>query len=77
MTTVAQEQCAQAMSKLAIDLVHPTFIVSAGDNFYEDGIKGRPPTPDAVIPRFHLLDFYSCCPLGNLREPLVRSAVKC
>ena len=43
MTTVAQTQCASAMAKLASDLVHPTFIVSAGDNFYESGIKGAPP----------------------------------
>ena len=41
MTTVAQTQCAAAMAKLASDLVHPTFVVSAGDNFYESGIKGE------------------------------------
>ena len=47
MTTVAQLQCAQAMSKIATDLVHPTFVVSAGDNFYELGIKGARPAAGA------------------------------
>lgn len=39
MTTVAQTQCAAALSRAA-EYIHPQFIVSTGDNFYETGING-------------------------------------
>lgn len=48
MTTVAQTQCAAAMAKTA-SLIHPQFIISTGDNFYESGVQGvyacRPTRP--------------------------------